>query len=103
MVNQQATTNHREIRAWADRHGLQPVEVLPLRVDSEPAMLAFARASEIRLQLQLLAWDQFLALLDVQNLALVYDAGTDREPPTDFYELVNNHPSSTLGQANLQA
>ena len=33
------TTNHSEIRGWAAQHHARPAEVLPQRLDSEPAVL----------------------------------------------------------------
>ncbi len=103
MVKQHATTNHAEIRSWAERHGFTPVEVAPFQHDSEPAMLAFATPDEVVQQLRAMSWDQFFALFAVQNLALVYDVGTEKEAPTDFYELVNNRRSSTMQPPTLEA
>ena len=69
------TTDHKEIRAWASRHKFLPVELLPQRVDHEPAMLQLMSATEVRSRkdVLVLAWDEFFARFDLLGLAFVYD------------------------------
>ena len=102
-MSSNATTNPTAIREWATTHSMLPVEVTAEKHDSEPPQLAFALASEIRGALRLLPWEQFFAQFSVQDLALVYDAGERNQPGTDFYEIVNNRPKSSLGYPLAQA
>ena len=102
-MSSKATTSRNEIFTWAMAHSLLPVEILPGQHDHEPPQLAFATAAEIRGDLRPLAWDQFFALFNVQDLALVYDAGEGNEPSTSFYEIVHNRPKSTAAHPIAQA
>ncbi len=103
MSTRRATTNHREILDWASRHNLTPVEVVLAEHDHEPPELAFAAPGEIRGQLRPLAWDQFLALFSLLDLALVYDAHSADDPGTNSYEIVHNRPKATTGRPLAQA
>ena len=42
------TTDHKEIRRWAERHKAVPTELLPHVLDSEPALLRFVLAEQVR-------------------------------------------------------
>ena len=72
------TTNHEEIRAWATRHLAVPCEVLPHRVDGEPALLRFLFQEQARerLDVTLISWDEFFLKFDALGLTFVYEEGT---------------------------
>ena len=72
------TTDHSEIRRWAERHGAVPVEVLPLDVDSEPALLRLMLKLQIvdRPNVRAINWEEFFLKFDALGLALVYDDST---------------------------
>jgi hypothetical protein len=69
------TTDHREIRSWADRHKVVPTEMLPHRVDHEPSVLQlmFAKKAVSCPDVHMISWDEFFARFDVLGLAFVYD------------------------------
>ncbi len=69
------TTNHTEIRSWANRHRVVPTEMLPCSVDHEPTLLQLlhAEAARTRKDVRMISWDEFFARFDVLGLAFVYD------------------------------
>lgn len=72
------TTDHYEIRHWADLHSAVPVEVLPVIVNSEPAVLRIMRkeqASDIP-NVLVISWDEFFCKFDALGLTFVYDDGS---------------------------
>ena len=69
------TTNHREIRSWAEEHKVVPTELLPDHVDHEPVTLQLisAKTARQRKDVLVLSWDEFFARFDLLGLAFVYD------------------------------
>lgn len=69
------TTNHHEIRYWANSRHAVPVEVLPARLDSIPAVLRFMLAKQVagNPQILQLSWEDFFTKFDLLGLAFVYD------------------------------
>lgn len=68
------TTDHEEIRRWANTVGAKPAEVSPNIFDGEPAILRFVFGSVLAgAEFRVISWDNFFALFDAMGLALVYD------------------------------
>ncbi len=69
------TTNHDEIRRWAERHGAVPAEMMPSRVDGEPSTIRILLESTVnhRTDALLLPWDEFFMRFDLLGLSFVYD------------------------------
>ena len=69
------TTNHQEIRNWAQTHHLVPAELLPAIVNCEPAHLRLTRHEVARSQpdIRIVSWEDFFAKFDQMGLALVYN------------------------------
>ena len=69
------TSDHIEIRRWAEKHHSVPGEKLPSRVDGEPTELHLIRASEAAKQQEkrVISWDDFFARFDQHGLAFVDD------------------------------
>ena len=69
------TTDHIEIRAWAEAHTAVPVEVLPLIVDGEPALLRIMLKAQVedRPNVHIIGWEEFFCKFDALGLTLVYD------------------------------
>ena len=69
------TTDHLEIRHWAESHSAVPVEVLPLIVDSEPALLRlmFREQAEDLQNVLEISWEMFFSKFDALGLTFVYD------------------------------
>lgn len=74
MPISEPTTDHVEIRHWAQTHNAVPVEVLPDHVDSEPATLRLVLAAQgNRPGLTEISWDEFFVKFDELGLTFVYD------------------------------
>jgi hypothetical protein len=69
------TSNHKEIRVWADRNSAIPAEVLPHHIDGEPALLRLMLAAQVEdhADLRAISWEEFFLKFDSLGLALVYD------------------------------
>ena len=69
------TTDHAEIRRWADRQRAAPMEIQQHVFDSEPSRLhfVFGKTTVDPRELKAISWEQFFAVFDLLGLALVYD------------------------------
>ncbi len=69
------TSNHEEIRSWADLHRAVPAELLPHIVNGEPALLRLMLAGQIKdhHDMRVLTWEEFFLKFDSLGLAFVYD------------------------------
>ena len=75
MPISEPTTDHFEIRHWAEQHNAVPVEMLPDHVDSEPATLRLLLPAQIRnLGMTRISWDEFFVKFDELGLTFVYDS-----------------------------
>ena len=74
MAMKGPTTNHEEIRCWAEARSAVPVEVLPRTVDSEPALLRLMIAAQAEDQsgVQIISWEEFFLKFDALGLTFVY-------------------------------
>ena len=95
------TTDHYEIRLWADGNRMVPIERLPQLVDHEPATLCLLAldAAKSRQDLRRLTWEEFFAKFDELGLAFVYDADStgysellQREEASPYRSRVNQMP-----------
>ncbi len=85
------TTNHQEIRLWAESRGAVAVEVLPTAVDCEPALIRLMlKAQGEDRHARILPWDEFFLKFDALDLTLVYDS-----EPTGYNELLQREDEST--------
>lgn len=98
------TTDHKEIRLWAESRFAVPVEVLPQVVDSIPAVLRLTLKARIEhcLDLKPISWEEFFVKFDALGLTFVYDNGT-----TGFNEILqieekSPYRHSVYRPANLQ-
>ena len=69
------TSEHAEIRRWAESQDAKPAQLNQYVFDSEPAVLhfVFGDAAIDPNSLQLVSWEHFFATFDLLGLALVYD------------------------------
>ena len=72
------TTDHWEIRSWAEKHNAVPAEVLPHLLDGEPATLRILAKEAVRdhTDVKLITWDEFFVKFDQLGLTFVYDDET---------------------------
>ena len=85
------TTNHKEIRHWAESHSAAPAEILPLLVDSEPALLRVMLRAQIEdhANARALPWEEFFARFDALGLTFVYD-----DDSTGYNEILQREEES---------
>ncbi|WP_263383552.1 hypothetical protein [Granulicella arctica] len=69
------TTNHNEIRIWAESHQIVPTELLPHVLDHEPAELRMMLAGQANghPDIKVLTWEEFFLKFDSLGLTFVYD------------------------------
>jgi hypothetical protein len=80
------TTDHDEIRRWAERHGGRPASVSATGSGDDPGILRimFPEAPQHDDDaLEEISWDEWLQAFDDNDLALVY------EPESNFNKLVS--------------
>jgi len=79
------TSDHKEIRSWANLHHAIPAELLPHNVDGEPALLRLLFAEQVRehKDIRVLSWDEFFIKFDGLGLAFVYD-----DEKSGYYEIL---------------
>jgi hypothetical protein len=72
------TTNHIEIREWADSQGIVAVNVEPQRIDSEPARMSLLHkmTADETVFVREISWEEFFARLDLLRLSVVCDDAT---------------------------
>ena len=69
------TTDHEQIRAWAESQDVVPVEALPGVVDHEPSRLKLIHKVDLGEgdQVKLLSWTEFFSRFELLGLSCVYD------------------------------
>ena len=87
MASAIATTNHDEIRQWAEKHGARPSTVRSNESDpGDPGILRldFAESDE---GLDVIDWDEWFERFERRGLALLY------APNSRFNKLVRRKPN----------
>src|SRR5437588_149499 len=94
------TTNHNEIRKWAEARGGKPATVKRTESDDEVGVLRidFPGYSG-QDSLEEITWDEFFAKFDEKQLAFLYQDKTSSGEESRFFKLVSRdtaeHKSST--------
>lgn len=83
------TTDHDEIRHWAEDHGGRPATVAGTESNGEPGVLRFdfpggAGAD----QLKPLEWDEWFDKFEKNDLALLYQAQSASGEESTFFKLI---------------
>ena len=78
----EATTDHKEIRQWAEIHRATPAERLPDHVDSDSPVLCFLfpHSSTEGGRVVALPWDEFFRRFDLSGLSFIGDVNTQAVP-----------------------
>jgi hypothetical protein len=82
------TTDHNEIRRWAESHGGKPAAVKKTHRDDDPGIirLMFPKAPHSEHDaLEEISWDEFFDKFDESHLALIY------EDDSNFSKLVERN------------
>jgi hypothetical protein len=70
------TTDHEEIRRWAERHGGKPAAVKSTHREDDPGIIRimFPKAPHSEHDnLEEISWDEFFKKFDENDLALIYE------------------------------
>src|SRR5438105_1772672 len=84
------TTNHDEIRKWAEARGGKPATVKRTESDGEAGVLridfpGYSGAGS----LEEISWDEFFAKFDEKNLAFLYQDTTSSGEESRFFKFVS--------------
>lgn len=87
MSDAKTTTDHDEIREWAEARGGKPATVESTESGGEPGVLRieFQDPSE----LEEISWDDWFAKFDEEKLALLYQEETKDGSESRFHKLVS--------------
>jgi hypothetical protein len=85
MSEAKTTTNHDEIRKWAEARGGRPSRVR----DAGPGGLLRIDFSEPEEELEEIGWDRFFEIFDENDLAFLYQDKTEDGGTSRFNKLVN--------------
>lgn len=85
------TTDHHEIRYWAEKNGAVPAELLPHTLDTVPAELRFmfAESAKRQIDVRIIPWEEFFLKFDELGLTFVYD-----EDSTGFNQILQREEAS---------
>lgn len=82
------TTDHDEIRTWAEARNAKPVSVAGTGSDDDPGVLRFDLPGYDEDGLEELNWDDFFATFEENNLALLYQEETAGGEQSNFNKFV---------------
>ena len=91
------TRDHKQIRAWAARHGAVPAEADRMVHDGQPTILHFLfgdAAITGTPDLKPISWEQFFAHFDVLDLSMAW------HDDTGFFEIVRVEKPQPAAPAN---
>src|SRR5436305_5576406 len=94
------TTNHDEIRKWAEARGSKPATVKRTESDDEVGVLRIDFPGySAQYSIEEITWDEFFAKFDEKQLAFLYQDKTSSGEESRFFKLVSRdtaeHKSST--------
>ncbi|MFA0963294.1 hypothetical protein AB9P05_15935 [Roseivirga sp. BDSF3-8] len=87
MAETKKTTDHNEIKKWAEEHDAKPVKVKQTDSDMGEGLvrLAIEGYSKGDSDLEVIGWSEFFHIFEENELAMIYEEG-DKE---NFFKLVN--------------
>jgi hypothetical protein len=83
------TTDHEEIRRWAEERGGRPATVKSTESGGKPGVLRFD-FNEPEDSLEEISWDDFFAKFDKEGLALLYQEETKDGSESRFFKFVKS-------------
>lgn len=98
------TTNHDEIRKWAEARGGKPATVKRTESKGEPGVLRIDfpgyRGQDT---LEEISWDEFFAKFDEKHLAFLYQDKTSSGEESRFFKLVSRETAEEKSHARGQS
>jgi hypothetical protein len=86
------TTDHDEIRRWAEERGGHPAAVESTGGDGDPGVLRID-FDEPEERLQEISWDEWFEKFDKENLAFLYQEETKDGGQSRFFKVVSRDRS----------
>ena len=84
------TTDHNEIRKWAEKRGGHPARVKTTGHDGDPGLLRINFPGYgTRDTLEEISWDEFFEKFETKKLAFLYQETTKSGDESRFFKLVN--------------
>ncbi len=83
-----ATTDHDEIRAWAEARNAQPASVSGTGDDDDPGILRLNFPGYDEDSLEEISWDEFFEKFEENKLAFLYQEETAGGERSNFNKLV---------------
>lgn len=87
MSQGKTTTDHNEIRKWAEQRGGRPCTVAGTAPDHRPGLLRFD-FGEKEEKLEEISWDDFFRKFDKEHLAFLYQDKTSDGSMSRFHKFV---------------
>lgn len=92
MASAKTTTDHSEIKKWAEARGAIPSTVKRTSNPDDPGILRLHFATYTgNDSLQGIGWDEWFKKFDEQNLALLYQEETKTGEKSNFNKLVSRN------------
>lgn len=92
MASATTTTNHDDIRKWAEARGAVPSTVKRTSNPDDPGILRLHFTTYTgNDSLQVIGWDEWFKKFDDQNLALLYQEETKTGEKSNFNKLVSRN------------
>lgn len=89
MAESKTTTNHDEIRQWAEARGGRPASVKGTGGDDEAGILRINFPGGAEDSLEDISWEAFFKAFEANNLAFLYQEETASGDESRFFKLVN--------------
>ena len=93
MSEARKTTNHDEIRTWAEERGGRPARVKDTAGKGEGGILRFD-FGEKDAELETISWDQFFEIFDDNDLALLHQEETGSGKTSRFNKFVDRRAAN---------
>jgi hypothetical protein len=89
MTTSTTTTDHEEIRRWAEKRGGHPATVKGTGKGDKPGILRLDFEPKMEEGLEKISWDEFFAKFDREKLALLYQDKTADGSESRFHKFVD--------------
>ena len=106
MAQAKITTDHDEIRKWAEARGGRPAAVRSTYSKEDPGIIRieFPDAPNARDEnLVEISWDEFFKKFDEANLALVYEEKTASGESSYFYKIIGRETAEAREHGETHA
>jgi anaerobic selenocysteine-containing dehydrogenase len=98
------TTDHNQIRQWAEERGGKPTHVKGTGGENDPGILRIDFPGYTgEGKLEPISWDEFFKKFDEQQLALTYQDVTAEGTKSNFNKLISRHTAEEAGRKAAHA